>query len=608
MASVKVSDQIALFLKEQGIRHVFGIVGAANAHIFDSINSLEYTQIVCVHHEQAATMAMQTYYRTCGKITAAIVTAGGGSSNAVTGVVSAWADSIPGVVISGQENVKHVRSMLGMRMWGVQGFDIVHMVKKVTKYAVRVMEPENGIYELEKAFSIAGEGRPGPVWVDYPMDIQGALIDEGRIRHYAAPARPAEGRSLEGAIERIVDLCKKAKRPVLWLGNGIRLAGAADMVLPLLEAFSVPAITAWAGLDLLAADHPLNYGHAGNYGNRAANFIVQNADLVIAIGTRLTLPMIGYDHNDFARDAKIAMVDIDPDELDKLSDLLDISVKADAGRFVERFIKALRIAAKALPDISEWRERCDQYLNDYPLVGPEHADANGYINSYRFIDRLYGYLKPDQIITTDMGTALLSGHEAMRIRQGQRMMTSTGLGEMGYGLPAAIGASFARDKGEVVCLDCDGGMMMNLQEIQTIVHHSLPIKVFIFNNDGYLMIKHTQKNLFKGRYTASNRASGVSCPDFSKLAVAFGIHYFSVRTWEDFDRVIPLVMSSVGPLFCEVFMDPEQYFYPKQGVVMGKDGKIVSPPLEDLSPLLPRSELRKNMIIGLHEKSESIGQ
>jgi len=603
--TIKVSDAIALFLKEKGIRHVFGIVGAANAHIFDSIFKLGYTQIVCVHHEQAATMAMQTYYRTSGKITAAIVTAGGGSTNAVTGVVSAWADSIPGIVISGQENTKYIEKMQGMRMWGIQGFDSTHMVEKVTKYATRVMKPENAIYELAKAYAIAGSDRPGPVWVDFPQDIQGSVIStESLLSYHDDITKVKEPGSEE--IEKTLGLMQEAKRPVFWIGNGIRLAGAQPMVKDLLSIFPFPTITAWAGIDLLETAHPLNFGRAGNYGNRSANFIIQNADLIIAIGTRLTIPMIGYEHSEFARAAKVVMVDVDESELKKIDDVLDVEVCSDAGRFIDGLIEKFKAKKSALPDIFAWIDRCGEYRRRYPLLGPEHDDRNGFINSYRFIDRLCDHFKQDQIVTTDMGTALLSGHEAIRLKQGQRIMTSTGLGEMGYGLPAAIGASFASDKGEVICLNCDGGMMMNLQELQTIAHHALPLKIFVFNNDGYLMIKHTQKNLFNGKYSGSNRATGVSCPDFSKVSAAFGFPYHRIKTWEDFNAVIPLVQAAITPVICEVFMDPEQYFYPKLGLAIGANRQIVSPPLEDLSPLLSREELRENMIIGMHPKSEGL--
>lgn len=604
MSIVKVSDAIAQFLKDNEIRHVFGIIGSANSHIFDSIYNLGYTEIVCVHHEQAATMAMQTYYRTTGKITAAIVTAGGGSSNAITGVMSAWADSIPGVIISGQENVRFINNMSHMRMWGIQGYDSTDMVKNITKYTARIMQADQAIFEVEKAFDIAGEGRPGPVWLDFPMDIQGAKIAEDKYQHYFPAVR--ESQVCDAKVDTIVDLMKQAKRPVFWLGHGIRLAGGQDLIPELLNLSPFPTLMSWAGIDMLADDHPLNYGRAGVYGNRAANFVVQNADLVIAIGTRLAIPMIGYEHSEFAREAKLVQVDVDQDELDKLADMVDIAVLADAAEFMNCLIEKLASANIESKQIQSWIESCDGYRNKYPFIGPEHADTNGFINSYRFIDKLSDYFKNDEIVVTDMGTALLSGHQALKLKAGQRLMTSTGLGEMGYGLPAAIGASIARDRGHVVCLNCDGGIMMNLQELQTIVHHQLPIKIFIFNNDGYLMIKHTQKNLFQGRYSASNKQSGVSCPDFKKVAAAFDIPYFAINDWDELEQVMPQVMDATTPIICDVFMDPEQYFFPKLSLAIKKDGSIVSPPLEDISPLLPRDEFEGNMIIPIHPKSNDL--
>lgn len=601
MTLVKISDVIAEFLVAKDMRHVFGIIGAGNAHLFDSIGSRADLEMVCVHHEQVATMAMQTYFRTSGRITAAVLTTGGGSTNGLTGVVSAWADSMPGLVISGNENSRFTRSDNPLRMWGVQGYDSIAAVEKVTKYAVRVMEPADVLYELEKAYHTAGSGRPGPVWVDIPMDIQAARVDPATLRTFVPDAMNA-GPSVDEAAARLLSLLAVAERPVLWLGNGIRLARATDRVRAFIERLGAPTLVSWAGIDIIASAHPLVYGRAGTYGQRAANLVAQNADLVMAVGTRLAIPQIGYVLDEFARGAKLVMVDIDPDEITKLGERVTLPVVADAGTFID----AVLTSNAPTPSRPAWIARCEAYRRDYPWIGPEHDDHAPFINSYRVLDRLSDHLKPDQVVVTDMGTALLSGHQVMRFDEGQRLMTSTGLGEMGYGLPGAIGASFARDRGEVMCLNCDGGMMMNLQELQTVVHHQLPIKLFIFNNDGYLMIKHTQTNLFSGRQVAVDRASGVSCPDFGALAMAWGIPAFQIRTWDDFEAVIPQVQAAAGPVICEIFMHPQQMFLPKLSLASRPDGTLVSPPLEDLSPLLPRDELRAAMIAGLHEKSAQL--
>jgi acetolactate synthase I/II/III large subunit len=600
----KASDLIAAFLEEKNIRYVFGIIGAGNAHIFDSIYQRGFTEIVCVHHEQAACMAMQTYYRQSGIITAAILTTGGGSTNATTGVASAWADSIPGIVISGNENSKYMTTpgFSDLRMWGVQGYDSSFMSEAITKYASRVLDAEKVIYELEKAYHIAGTGRPGPVWVDVPMNVQSTNVDESKLEKFiAAKAELAPTTSAQAS--EVVKLLEKAKRPVFWFGNGIRLSGAEKMISKLLQKFQVPSLVSWAGIDMIDSDHPLVYGRAGTYGQRAANFVVQNSDLVICIGTRMAIPQVGYDINEFAREAKVVAVDIDEKELGKYKSRLAVSVCEDAKIFITQL---LSVPSPGL-SYDEWKKQCDKYRTSHPWVtASDHPDKDGFINSYRFIDKLNDHLKPDQSIVTDMGTALLSGHQALKLKGEQRLMTSTGLGEMGYGLPAALGASFARDRGEVLCLNCDGGMMMNLQELQTIVHHKLPIKIFIFNNDGYLMIKHTQKSLFKGRYSGTDKASGVSCPDFSAIAKAFNIPAFQIRTWEDFDRVIPEVQALATPVICEVFMHPEQLFVPKLSLAIKHDGSLISPPLEDLSPFLDRKQLAEEMIIGVHEKSKAI--
>jgi len=602
---IKVSDLIADFLEEKEIKHVFGIIGAGNAHIFDSIHKKGYTEIICVHHEQAACMAMQTYYRTSGKVTAAILTTGAGSTNGVTGVVSAWADSIPGIVISGNENSKFVDLHKNLRMWGVQGYDSPAMVEKVTKYSKQVLDSRNIKYELDKAYSIATHGRPGPCWIDIPMNIQSSNIDPSEIVEFDEidlPNLNLDSKAvLADSVKKIVTALKNAERPVFWLGHGIKLAGADNLIEALIEKYQVPSLVTWAGIDMIDSYHPLIFGRAGTYGQRCGNFVVQNCDLLICIGTRMAISQIGYEINELARNADIAVVDIDKYELEKYKGRYKYSVNADAKEFISMMLAE---ATENIKVNTDWIQQCNTYKKNYPWVDEtDHPDNDGFINSYPFMEKLNSHFKVDQHVTTDMGTALLSGHQVLKFTKDQRLMTSTGLGEMGYGLPAAIGASIARNNGEVMCLNCDGGMMMNLQELQTVVHYKLPIKLFIFNNDGYLMIKHTQNALFNGRRAGVDQKSGVSCPNFSSLASAFEIPSFQIRTWEDFDKVIPQVQEIDGPVICEVFMHPHQLFVPKLSLSIQKDGTLISPPLEDLSPLLKREELKSNMIIGLHPKS-----
>jgi len=591
----KVSDLVAELLEKFGITHAFGIIGAGNVHLFESIAKRGFTEIVCVHHEQAATMAMQTYFRTSGRIAACLLTTGGGAANGVTGALSAWADSIPGLILVGNENSKHTVPHSSLRMWGVQGFDSVDMVKKFTKYSNRVIDPQAVCYEIEKAYYLTLDQRPGPVWVEIPMDIQSSLVDESICTHYQKPIieRDYKTKQLNSQLNVVIESLQKSKRPVIWLGHGIRLAGAHNKIQKLLDAIKVPSLVSWAGIDMIDSDHPMLFGRAGVYGQRCANFVLQNSDYVLSIGTRLAIPQIAYNINELARDATIDVVDIDPTEASKLKPRIRESIVCDAGVFIDELVA---LAKDIYMDIDEWVARCNHYKETFPWVGEEHEDKDGFINSYPFMKKLNAHFKPDQIVVTDMGTALLSGHQVLKCKPGQRLMTSTGLGEMGYGLPAAIGASFAIDRGEIMCLNCDGGMMMNMQELQTIVHHNLPIKIFIFNNDGYLMIKHTQNALFKTNRVGVNKANGVSCPNFSKLAAAFDIPSYQIRTWEDCDEYLSTIQNHNGPVICEVFMHPLQLFSPKLGMQMKSDGSLVSSPLEDLSPLIPRDLFNESMI------------
>jgi len=600
---VKVSELIARALEHLGIEHIFGIIGAGNVHLYEAISRHGYTEIICVHHEQAACMAMQTYYRTCGKLSAALLTTGAGSANGVTGVLSAWADSIPCIVIAGNENSKFTKIENTHRMWGVQGYDSVDMVRKITKYAHRVNSPEQAVYEIQKAAHVALDHRPGPCWIEIPMDIQANRIAPTTSAQFVAPVPFNYLTSqISAQVDSVVVALFAAQRPLLWLGNGIRLAGAEKRIEPLLDLLGVPALVSWAGIDMIDSKHPLVFGRAGVYGQRASNFILQNCDYLLTIGTRLAIPQVGYDLTELARGARIDVVDIDLQEVFKHQSRTQEMIACDASVFIDALTE--RLQQLVITQKTDWLTRCNAYQEQFPWVGPEHDDQGGFINSYRFMERLNTFFKPNQIVVTDMGTALLCAHQALHIQDGQRLMTSTGLGEMGYGLPAAIGVSFATERGEVMCLNCDGGMMLNLQELQTIAHHQLPVKLFIFNNDGYLMIKHTQNALFKTGYVGTDKASGISCPDYTKIAMAFDIPAFQIRKWEECDETLAKVQAATGPVICEVFMHPEQLFTPKLSLVSKEDGSLVSPPLEDLSPLVPRDVLERAMLVGMHEKSK----
>jgi len=590
---VKVSDVIADYLKSKGIDTVFGIIGSANAHIFDSINKLGYTRIINTHHEQAAVMAMGAYYRSSGKLSAAIVTAGGGSTNAVTGVVSNWADSIPGIIISGQENYNYVSTQEALRMYGTQGLNITKMVSEVTKKAIAFDDQMNIHDVLEELDEETISGRPGPVWLDVPMNLQAKMVDKRDWNFYSKPLKHVY-------VDDIIEAINKSERPVIIGGNGIRLSGARDIFTEFINKARVPVLLSWSGIDLLDDDNEYYFGRFGLYGQRAANFIVQNADTIIVLGSRLALPQVGYDFSQFGRDAKIIIVDIDDLEATKYK--VNQHIKADCYDTIYNLLAKTFMLSE---DKKEWLAYCQVMKNKYPLVEDYHKD-NGYLNSYRFITKMSDYLKDDHIIVTDMGTALLSGHQNIKLKSNQIMFTSQGLGEMGYGLAGALGAALACPDRPVLCMNCDGGMMMNLQEAHTIIENNLPVKIIIFNNDGYLMIKHTQKMLFKGDYVSVNKNTGIGLPDFSKLMPAFGYNYYGLKNWDDFDMVVSAFINNNQATVLEVFMDPEQDFIPKVKGVLKEDGSIFPPPIEEMSPLLSLDEVKQNMIIDISEKSKLI--
>ncbi len=553
-----VAEYIAEFLEERGIKHVFGIIGAGNAAIFDAIHRRGFTEIICTHHEQAAVMAAASYYRINGTVTCALVTTGAGSTNAITGVMSAWMDSIPVVVISGNESTKNIEAHQGMRAWGVQGYDSVAMVKDCTVVATRLDNAFGFGDKFDQAFFTSDflTERTGPVWIDIPMDVQSKEVEENETH------------------EEANQLIKDAKRPVLYLGRGADIWGST-----LVEQLQFPAILSWSALELLPSDHVLNFGSCGVYGQRAANQIIEESDLVICLGTRLALPQIGYDIKSFAPNAELIIVDVDEKEFDKF--------KSREAHFFPESVGFFREHIDCAWSPPEWFQRCDELRKKYPRLEAHHfSDKDEQVmNSYQFMQELETYLKPDSVIVTDVGAPLLSAHYMLKLKKGQKLFTSQGLGEMGFAVPASIGASFAKNKGEIICLVGDGGIMMNLQELQTIVHHNLPIKIFIFNNDGYGMIKGTQKQLFEGRAVGVDKKSGVSCPDFTTLGAAMGFKCFRIHTKADMAIFMKGIMEREGPVICEVFMDPDQEFLPKLKSFRNNAGEMCSPAFNQLSPL-----------------------
>ena len=585
---VKISDVIVDFLLKNNIKVVFGIIGSANSHIYNSLQNHPQIKLVAVHHEQAAVMAMGAYYRTTGKMEAvALVTAGAGASNAFTGILSNWADSIPGIIISGQEQSYYIEDYENMRMFGVQGYDSVCTYKNHTKLTARINK--DNVYDVfSNAFKVSQEGRPGPVFIEVPFDIQSYQVEEKTIDAYVSPKREKTNTK---EVDYIIDRLNSSKRPVVLGGHGIKLSHSEALFNKFITTHNIPTVLSWSAIDLLESDSVNNFGRPGVQGQRSANFIVQNSDLLIVLGSRLSLLQTGYSKKDFAPHAHIIHIDIDPSEIKKFNGK---NINSDVGLILQELNEKSDNICLDL-DISEWREYCTDMKNKYPLVMREHLNDSQ--NSYTFMDWFSKKISDNYTIVTDMGTALLSGFYGFNIKPNQKMFTSLGLGEMGYGLAAAVGAGFGGNP--VMCLNCDGGMMLNLQELQTIKTHNLPVKIIIFNNDGYLMIKHTQNMLFGGTRTCVDRKSGVELPDYKKIAMAFEYDYYTIDQVDSF-------LSSTNQCIMEVFMKSDQEFIPKVRGMKNNDNTITTGLLEDMHPLLPLEEIKECMISGLNKRSEGI--
>ena len=475
-------------------------------------------------------------------------------------------------------------------MYGTQGLDFPHMVSKTTKYSKTILDSNEIQSEMEKAYSIALNGRKGPVLLDIPFNIQSQNISFREWNEYIPEI-------INNGISNIEELIINSKRPVFLVGNGVKLSKSVELFKNVIKDTKIPVLLTWSGIDILEDEHPLYFGRPGLYGQRAANFILQKSDLLIVLGSRLTLPQSGYDFKEFARESTVVMVDVDKTEFKSFAHLC---IETDCNEF----LKQLNVKYEN----QVWIDECYSLKKKFPIIEESHMD-DGFPNSYRIIDKMSDYLKSDQIIVTDMGTALLSGHQAIRLKPNNIMFSSYGLGEMGYGLPAALGAAISSPDKEVLCLNCDGGMMMNLQELQTIIQHKLRVKIVIFNNDGYLMIKHTQKMLFNGILNSVDSNTGIVLPDYMKVADAFGYEKYQIKTWEDFIETFPKFMDFSGPSICEIFMPSNQEFIPKvKGVLNNENNSIFAPPLEEMSPLLSYDIIKEIMKTNLSKKSDLISR
>lgn len=587
---IKVSDFIFKHLVERhAVEHVFMVTGGGAMHLNDSIGRTEGLSYVCNHHEQASAMAAEGYYRASGKLCVTNVTTGPGGTNAITGVLGQWCDSIPALYISGQvkqSTTIHACPDLALRQLGDQEANIVDLVGPITKMAVMVTDPADIKYYLDKAIYIALDGRPGPVWLDVPLDVQGAVIDESQLREFdpSELARPEGETTLLQQVDLLMDKISTAKSPVLYVGNGIRLAGCVDEFLSLADRLGIPVVTAISGSDLIWDEHPLYFGRPGICGDRLGNIMVQNSDLLIILGTRLSLRQTSYAYELLAPKAYKAMVDADAAEMNKATLEIDLKIHADLRDFFRVF--RARAEHMQVPDFSRWVAWGRTTAAKLPSLFDDNPSRPDYINSYVFADELFRLLRGGDVVVTGNGTAYTSTFQAMRIKKGVRVFANQGCAAMGYDLPAAIGAAVSRPEGRTILITGDGSIQMNLQELQTLMTYRLPVKVFVLNNDGYLAIKTTQKSFFDGRYTGSDPGSGVICPDMERIASAYGLPFVRLTQEKGLAGELKKVVESDGPAICEIVMDPEQTLFPKSASFMDENGKMSSAPLDKMAPFM----------------------
>ena len=605
----RLADYIADFLCAHGVTDVFSVVGGGAMHLNDALGHHPDLHVTYNHHEQACAMAAEAYARLDNRIAAVCVTTGPGGTNALTGVVGGWLDSIPMFILSGQvrydTTARYAMLFTGglpLRAVGDQEYDIVKSVAPMTKFAAMLEDPQQIRFLLEKAWHLATTGRPGPVWLDIPVNYQGMYIDADSLPGYdttaedAALPPPVE----EDTIRRVLDLVAKAKRPVFHAGYGIRLSGGYEAFRQAAEKLNIPIVTYWNAVDLVEDDHPLYCGRAGNMGDRPGNWAIQNADLILAVGTRISIRQVGYNWKTWARAAKVVMVDIDPAEMKKHTLHVDLPIWADAKDFLEK----LDAAAGVGPVFQgrDWLDTCRRWKREYPVVQPRQWEENGTTaNVYAFVRYLSSRLPENSLTAVSNGACCVVGNQAYVIQKGSRMANNSAIASMGYGLPAAIGTCIGGGRRTTICLEGDGSIMMNLQELQTILTNRLPIKIFLINNQGYHSIRITQTNLFSDhcKVGVGPESGDLSFPEFSKLASAFGYPYFSAHSNAEMKAVVDAALAADGAVFCEIFTDTKQVWEPKSSTKRLADGTLVSPPLEDLAPFLPREELERNMFIPL---------
>ncbi|MBU5488425.1 thiamine pyrophosphate-binding protein [Clostridium sp. MSJ-8] len=591
---MKISDYVMDFIASLGVKDIFFVSGGGAMHLNDSLGKNEKLNGICMLHEQGASIAAESYARINEGYGACLVTSGPGGTNAITGLAGAYYDGIPVIFISGQVKRADLVGNQKIRQFGIQEADIVSVTKPISKYAVQIEEPKDIRYELEKAASIAISGKPGPVWIDIPLDIQAMDVELEKLRSYDANKQHDYSCKSE-EIEKTIELFNQSERPVLLLGNGIRLSGAVEEARELYELLGIPVMTSWNGVDLIEDSNPLFYGRPGAVGHRHSNFIQQNADFVLTIGSRLNLLSTGYNFDSFLEKANHVMVEIDENEMKKKSVHPTLAINCDAKSFINALLE--RKNELDLHKRSKWIEHCDSLKERYPIFIKEQEPRKGYVSTYKLVDEVSSQMTADDIYQfTSSGTSVDIAMKVFRIKRGQRAFLTKGLAAMGYDLPASIGSCIASNKKRTVCITGDGSIAMNMQELEVLKRLNLPVKIFVIDNNGYSMIYGSQNGNFKGHLTGCTEESGLTLPDMKKIAEAFGIKGYHIDDEEELHNKVKEVLEYEGPVICTVKADITQKILPKQTNYMREDGQMASRPLEDMSPLLDRDEFNKNLI------------
>jgi acetolactate synthase-1/2/3 large subunit len=595
---IKLSDYIIRYLERLNAGHMFMIPGGGAMHLNDSLGKSEKIEYVCCLHEQACAIAAEAYARVTNNIGLLMVTTGPGGTNAITGIAGAYIESTPVLVISGQVKMMDQIRDQKIRQQGMQELDIVSIVKPITKYAVMVTDPNSIKYHLDKALHEAKHGRPGPVWIDIPLDVQATMIDETALAGYEPVAETHE--DITGVVSTIIDILNNSERPVLLAGNGIRLSGGIGDFQQLINLLDIPVLTTWNGIDLIWEEHPLYYGRPGGLGHRYANFIQQNSDFFLSIGARLNLLQTGYNFDGFARCAKKIMVDIDPNELRKINVRPDIPICADANRFIKEI---LRQKDKIIPKKRKtWIDYCDRVKQAYPLITENMRRQSEKVSSYLLLETISVQMKPDDIfVAGSSGSCIDISMQGFKVKKGQRVFTTKGLASMGYGLPSTIGAALASGGKRTVCVNGDGGFQMNIQELETLRRLGLPIKIFVLDNGGYAAIKGTQTNLFGGHLVACTEDSKLTMPNIIDVAKAYKLRTVAITDNGELQSKVAETLSGNDPVICVVDVPIELLALPKQVSYKRKDGQMESLPLEYMNPPLSEEEFRNNMLIPLYE-------